>query len=110
MIIEAGENIYPIQIEEVVQEHPKVRYCAVVAVPDEERGQVPVAYVVRKDDSLGVEELKKFISKHPMLPAYKRPRYWRFVDSLPITATGKKQHYKLREQAIDDLKKGLLLR
>ncbi|HOA82617.1 MAG TPA: class I adenylate-forming enzyme family protein [Thermodesulfovibrio thiophilus] len=110
MIIEAGENIYPIQIEEVVQEHPKVMYCAVVAVPDEERGQVPVAYVVRKDDSLSVEELKKFISKHPMLPAYKRPRYWRFVDSLPITATGKKQHYKLREQAIDDLKKGLLLR
>lgn len=110
MVIVGGENIYPIQIEEVIQEHPKVMHCAVVGVPDEKRGQALVAYVVKKDESLTLEELKKFISKHPMLPAYKRPRYWRFLDSLPMTATGKKQHYKLREQAREDLKNGLLLR
>ncbi|MGC8938648.1 MAG: class I adenylate-forming enzyme family protein [Thermodesulfovibrio sp.] len=110
MIIVGGENIYPIQIEEVIQEHPKVMHCAVVGIPDETRGQALVAYVVTKDETLTLDELKKFISKHPMLPAYKRPRYWRFLDALPMTATGKKQHYKLREQAIDDLKKGLLLR
>lgn len=110
MLNVGGENIYPVQIEEVIQEHPKVMYCAVVGVPDEVRGQAIVAYVVKKDESLTLEELKKFISKHPMLPAYKRPRYWRFLDSLPMTATGKKQHYKLRQQALEDLKKGLFLR
>lgn len=110
MLNVGGENIYPVQIEEVIQEHPKVMYCAVVGVPDEVRGQAIVAYVVKKDDSLTLEELKKFISKHPMLPAYKRPRYWRFLDALPMTATGKKQHYKLRQQALEDLKKGLFLR
>lgn len=110
MVIVGGENIYPIQIEEVIQEHPKVMHCAVVGVPDEARGQALVAYVVKKDESLTLEELKKFISRHPMLPSYKRPRYWRFLDSLPMTATGKKQHYKLREQAKEDLKNGLLLR
>lgn len=66
--------------------------------------------MVRKDDSLTFEELKKFVISHPMIPVYKRPRYWRFVDNLPMTATGKKQHYKLREQVLEDLKKGLLTR
>lgn len=110
MLIVGGENIYPVQIEEVIQEHPKVMYCAVVGVPDEKRGQAIVAYVVKKNETLTIDELKKFISNHPMLPSYKRPRYWRFLDSLPMTATGKKQHYKLREQALEDLKNGLLLR
>lgn len=110
MLIVGGENIYPVQIEEVIQEHPKVMHCAVVGVPDEVRGQAIVAYVVKKDESLTVDELKKFIAKHPMIPSYKRPRYWRFIDALPMTATGKKQHYKLRQQALEDLKNGLLLR
>ncbi|MGC8718928.1 MAG: class I adenylate-forming enzyme family protein, partial [Thermodesulforhabdaceae bacterium] len=110
MIISGGENIYPVQIEEVIQEHPKVLYCAVVGVPDEVRGQAIVAYVVKKDESLTLEELKKFVASHPMLPPYKRPRYWRFVDALPMTATGKKQHYKLREQVLEDLKQGVLSR
>jgi acyl-CoA synthetase (AMP-forming)/AMP-acid ligase II len=110
MIIVGGENIYPVQIEEAIQEHPKVLQCAVVGVPDELRGQAIVAYVVKKDESLTLEELKEFISKHPMILPYKRPRYWVFVDELPMTATGKKQHYKLREKVLEDLKKGLLMR
>ncbi|MCD6490229.1 MAG: AMP-binding protein [Thermodesulfobacterium sp.] len=110
MIVVGGENIYPIQIEEAIQEHPKVLQCAVIGVPDKLRGQAIVAYVVKKDKSLTLEELKKFISKHPMIPPHKRPRYWAFVDELPMTATGKKQHYKLREKVLEDLKKGLLMR
>lgn len=110
MIISGGENIYPVQIEEAIQEHPKVMSCAVVGVPDEVRGQAIVAYVVKKDETLTLEELKKFIANHPMIPPYKRPRYWRFVDALPMTATGKKQHYKLRQQVLEDLKNGLLTR
>jgi len=110
MLIAGGENIYPIQIEEVVQEHPKVLYCAVVGLPDKVRGKAIVAYVVKKDETLTLDELKKFIAKHPMLPPYKRPRYWRFVEAIPMTATGKKQHYKLRQQVAEDFAKGLLLR
>jgi len=41
---------------------------------------------------------------------FKRPKFYRIVDELPMTATGKKQHYKLREQAKEDLKNGLLIR
>ncbi|PMP96668.1 MAG: AMP-dependent synthetase, partial [Thermodesulfobacterium geofontis] len=110
MIIVGGENIYPVQIEEAIQEHPKVLQCAVVGVPDELRGQALVAYVVRKDESLTLEELKEFVNKHPMISPHKRPRYWVFVDELPMTATGKKQHYKLREKVLEDLKKGILMR
>jgi len=110
MIIVGGENVYPIQVEEVIQEHPKVMSCAVVGVPDRQRGQALAAYIVKKDDSLTAEELREFLNRHPMLPPYKRPRYYRFVDELPMTATGKKQHYKLRERAAKDLEEKRLLR
>lgn len=110
MIIVGGENIYPIQIEEVIQEHPKVMSCAVVGVPDRQRGQALAAYVVKKDETLTVEELRDFLKDHPMIPPYKRPRYYCFVEQLPMTATGKKQHYKLREQAIKDLEEGRFVR
>lgn len=110
MILVGGENIYPIQIEEVIQEHPKVLNCAVVGVPDQQRGQALAAYIVKKDDSLTINELREFVINHPMVPSYKRPRYYCFVDVLPMTTTGKKQHYKLKEQAEKDLKERRLLR
>ncbi|SFM98008.1 class I adenylate-forming enzyme family protein [Thermodesulforhabdus norvegica] len=110
MIIVGGENIYPIQIEEAIQEHPKVMSCAVIGIPDRQRGQALAAYVVKKDESLTIEELREFIKGHPMIPPYKRPRYYCFVEQLPMTATGKKQHYKLREQALKDLEEGRLVR
>ena len=53
-------------------------------------------------------ELDAFCVAHPMLANYKRPRYYRFVDSLPMTATGKKMHYKARGQVLEDSKAGLL--
>lgn len=110
MLICSGENIYPAQIEEVLNTHPKVRDCIVTAVPDKTRGQAVAAYIVADDASLTVSEMIDFCNRSPMLSQYKRPRYYRFVDALPLTATGKKQHFKIREQAAQDLAAGLLRR
>lgn len=110
MIISAGENIYPTQIEEAINSHPKVRECVVIGVPDKLRGEAVAAYVIPEDDSLSIEALTAYCAKHPMLSPYKRPRYYRLVQELPLTATGKKMHYKMREIALDDLESGLLKR
>jgi len=108
MIISGAENIQPVQVEEVLNEHPKVKDCVVVGAPHEKWGEVVVAYVIPKDKTLTAKELDDFCLNHPSLARYKRPRYYRFVESLPFTATGKKQHYKVREQVVKDMAEGLL--
>ncbi|MBD5417170.1 MAG: AMP-binding protein [Desulfovibrio sp.] len=102
MIICAGENIYPTQVEAALNEHPKVAECAVVGRPDRLHGQCVAAYVVPADESLTVEELRAHCVAHPMLPPFKRPRFYTLVKELPHTATGKLLHYKVREQAERD--------
>ena len=99
MIVSAGENIYPTQIEAVLNEHPKVAESAVIGIPDKLRGEVVAAYVVPSDESLTVAELKEYCMHSPMLSSYKWPRVYNLVKELPHTATGKLMHYKLREQA-----------
>jgi acyl-CoA synthetase (AMP-forming)/AMP-acid ligase II len=108
MIISGGENIQPVQVEEALNNHPKVRENVVVGMPDEKWGQIVVAYVVPADPSLTARELDEFCVGHPMLARYKRPRYYRFVNELPMTATGKKMHYKVKAQVIEDSQRGLL--
>ena len=110
MIISGGENIYPTQIEEVINTHPKVKDCIVTAAPDRVRGELVTAYVVKGDDSLTVAELEEFCKKSNMIANYKRPRYYRFISEVPLNATGKKLHYKMKEMAKDDLLNGLLIR
>ena len=110
MIVCSAENIYPTQIEEILNEYEKVADSMVTSVPDKVRGQVVVAYVVAKDPELTVADLAKYCNEHPMLSTYKRPRWYRIVDSLPHTATGKKMHYVIKQQAAEDLKNGLLKR
>jgi acyl-coenzyme A synthetase/AMP-(fatty) acid ligase len=68
-------------------------------VPDERWGEVVVAYVVPASDELTAGECDKHLLAHPMLANFKRPRGYKFVASLPRTATGKLMHYKLREAA-----------
>lgn len=108
MIITSAENIYPTQIEEAINEHPKVKDTIVTSVPDKIRGQAVVAYVVPADKSLTIKELFDFCTNHKMLSAYKRPRYFALIDELPQTATGKKKHFEIKKRAAKDLKKGLL--
>jgi acyl-CoA synthetase (AMP-forming)/AMP-acid ligase II len=110
MIISGGENVHPNQVEAVLTELPGVTDAAVVGVPDERWGELVVAYVVRSDDTLDAAALEAHCHGHPMLAAYKRPRAYRFVDALPMTATGKKVHYQVRAQAAQDAVAGLLER
>jgi len=108
MLISGGENIHPVQVEEVINQHPKVFDSLVTGTPDPKWGQMVTAYVVRKDQSLTARELAEFCRKHPGLADFKRPRYLKFVDQLPMTATGKKMHHLLKRQAKTDLEKGEL--
>ncbi|MGY1439964.1 class I adenylate-forming enzyme family protein [Streptomyces reniochalinae] len=110
MILSGGENVHPVQVEEVLGRHPGVADCAVVGTPDPEWGQLVTAYVVRHDPELTVSDLDKHCRADPMLAAYKRPRAYRFTDALPLTATGKKVHYQVRAQAAEDAATGLLER
>ena len=68
------------------------------------------AYVIPEDDSLTVQELLDFCDASPNISKYQSPRYYRFVKTLPRTATGKKQHFVIKKQAKEDLAAGLLLK
>ena len=110
MIISGGENVHPTQVEAVLAEHPAIADSAVVGLADERWGEVVVAYVVPAGDGLDAAACEAHCSGHPMLAAFKRPRAYRFVSELPLTATGKKLHYQLREQAKQDAAQGLFQR
>ena len=109
MIISGGENVHPTQVEGILNEHPGVADSVVVGVPDEKWGELVVAYVIPSDGTLDAGALERHTREHPMLADYKRPRAYRFVDQIPLTATGKKLHYKVREQAQADAAAGLLV-
>lgn len=107
MLISGGENVHPIQVEEAINAHAGVADSLVVGVPDERWGQRVVAYVVREDPDLTAADLEAHCRGHAMLASFKRPWAYRFVDGLPLTATGKKVHYKARAQAAEDDAAGL---
>lgn len=116
MIISSGENIYPTEVEAVLNTHPKVKDCIVTSVPDKIRGQIVTAYVVpvnpSEEDNSGAfaEELDAFCKESNEIANFKRPRYYRFVSQIPFNATGKKLHVKIKQTASIDLKNGLLYR
>ncbi|MGU3411071.1 class I adenylate-forming enzyme family protein [Microbacterium sp. M1A1_1b] len=108
MVISGGENVHPVQVEAVLQEHAGVADSIVVGVPDEAWGEVVVAFIVRadrglpEDDTAAAAELETWTTEHPGLARYKRPRRYRFVTDLPYNATGKKVHYLAKAQAEDE--------
>ncbi|WEG07981.1 AMP-binding protein [Microbacterium horticulturae] len=107
MIISGGENVHPVQVEEVLAGHEGVADSIVVGLPDAQWGEVVVAYVQPREGQLvdaaaAAAELDAFLRASVRLADYKRPRRYAFVTELPYTATGKKQHFKLRAQAADD--------
>jgi fatty-acyl-CoA synthase len=100
MIIRGGENIYPREIEEFLYSHPKILDVQVVGVPDSVYGEEVMAWVILKEgETASTDEIRAFcngkISKH------KIPRYIEFIDAYPMTASGKIQKFRLREQAVD---------
>ena len=88
MILTAGYNVYPAELEQVIAAHPAVAMVAVVGAPNEEKGEIAVAFVVcHRDAALSESELIVHCREH--LAAYKVPREVRFVEDLPKTSTGK---------------------
>ena len=88
MIIRGGFNVYPREIEEVLISHPDVSLAAVVGVPHDSHGEEIKAFVIRNQGATITEEELVAWAKEQMA-AYKYPRIVAFVDSLPMTATGK---------------------
>ncbi|MFI5935399.1 long-chain fatty acid--CoA ligase [Actinoplanes sp. NPDC051494] len=88
MIIRGGFNVYPREIEEVLMTHEAVSLAAVIGVPDPRHGEEIKAYVIRKDGATVTEEELVAWGKEQMA-GYKYPRVVAFVDTLPMTATGK---------------------
>jgi long-chain acyl-CoA synthetase len=88
LIISAGENIYPREIEEVLAQHPKVKEVAVIGVKDEVRGEVPKAFVIAREGlPIDEKELRMFCRDN--LAGYKVPKYIELVPDLPRSPTGK---------------------
>jgi fatty-acyl-CoA synthase len=99
VIIRGGENVYPREVEEFLYTHPAVADVQVIGVPDERFGEEVCAWVVLKQGTaVGEEELRAFC--RGKIARYKVPRYVRFVDSFPMTVTGKIQKFKMRELEI----------
>jgi len=96
VIISGGSNIYPREVEEVLQRHPDVAECAVVGRPHPEWGEEVVAFVVTRGGAPVPEtELDKLCLDH--IARFKRPRVWRYVASLPKNSAGKVLKTELRK-------------
>ena len=101
MIIRGGENIYPREIEQLLRAHPAVTDVAVVGVPDDYWGEQAAAFVrPAPGNPVTQDELASYCRAH--LAAHKTPRHWVFVDSFPLTPSGKVQKFILREQFTPD--------
>jgi acyl-CoA synthetase (AMP-forming)/AMP-acid ligase II len=97
MIVSGGENIYPAEIEDALQSHPKILEAAVIGVYDEEWGESVKAIVVRKPgETLTEEEVIEYCKQH--LASYKKPKSVDFADALPRSSTMKVLKTVLREQ------------
>ena len=94
MILVSGFNVYPNEIEEVMSEHPAVVECGAIGIPNDQRGEEPKIFVVKKGD-VTEQELLDFGKKQ--LTGYKRPRHVQFVDELPKSNVGKILRKELRK-------------
>jgi fatty-acyl-CoA synthase len=102
MIIRGGENIYPREIEEFLYTHPKISDIQVYGVPDKKYGeQVMAAVILKKGQTMVEDEVRDFC--RDKIANYKIPKYVKFVDGYPMTASGKIQKFKMREMAIKEL-------
>jgi fatty-acyl-CoA synthase len=102
MIIRGGENIYPAEIEAFLMRHAKIAEAQVVGIPDQFMGEEVCALIrVKSGEELSEEEVREYckagISRH------KIPKFFRFVESFPLTASGKVQKFVLREMLIKEM-------
>ena len=96
MIVSGGENIYPREVERVLENHPAVAACAVVGIPDDTWGEALAAFIVRRPNAtLADEEVRTYCADR--LARFKRPSVVRFLETLPITGAGKVRKDALRD-------------
>lgn len=96
MVIRGGENIYPREVEEFLYTHPKIQEAQVFGIPDERMGEEVCVWVKLKDgESMDADELRTWCKGK--ITHFKVPRHIEFVDSYPMTVTGKIQKFKMRE-------------
>jgi 2-aminobenzoate-CoA ligase len=100
MIISSGYNIAGPEVEAALLAHAHVRECAVIGVPDTDRGQIVEAHVVLVEGVAPDDLTRKILQDHvkAVIAPYKYPRSVKFIDALPKTQTGKIQRFRLREQ------------
>ncbi len=99
LIIRGGENIYPREIEEYLHGHPKIADVYVTGLPDERLGETVLAWIkLKPGESATEEEIADFCRGR--IAHFKVPQYIRFVDTFPMTVTGKVQKFRMREQEI----------
>jgi fatty-acyl-CoA synthase len=102
MIIRGGENIYPREIEEFLYTHAEIADVQVIGVPDERYGEELLALVIVREGGVLTEDgVRDFCRDR--IAHFKIPRYVKFVESFPMTVTGKVQKFKMREAAIEEL-------
>ncbi|MCJ7594632.1 MAG: AMP-binding protein, partial [Desulfobacterales bacterium] len=90
-----GENVYPAQIEKVLADHPKISNVAIIGVPDEKWGETGMAFIVPKEgEKVTEEEVFDFLKDR--VSRFKFPRHVKFVDTLPMTASGKVKKVELK--------------
>ncbi|MGH2508402.1 MAG: AMP-binding protein [Ktedonobacteraceae bacterium] len=102
MIIRGGENVYPREIEEFLYTHPKVSDVQVIGVPDAKYGEEIMAWVqLNPGETATPDEIRAFCQGQ--IAHYKVPRYVKFVESFPMTVTGKIQKFLMRQTSIEEL-------
>ncbi|CAL1536596.1 unnamed protein product [Lymnaea stagnalis] len=99
MLIRGGENIYPLEIEQILYQHPKIKDVQVIGVPDKRLGEQVCAWIVVKSGmTLTDKDVKEFCKDK--MAKFKIPHYILFVEDLPKTVTGKIQKFVMREESI----------
>jgi long-chain acyl-CoA synthetase len=106
MIKSSGMNVYPVQVEAVLDKHPDVWGACVIGVPDETQVEKVKAFVVLKDAAKATPEMEKALMDHcrEHLIKWSCPREIEFRDSLPVTLVGKIAYTELEKQEIEKLR------
>ncbi|MGH9763861.1 MAG: AMP-binding enzyme, partial [Blastocatellia bacterium] len=101
LIIRGGENVAPKEVEDLLRQHPKVADVYVFGVPDEKYGETVAAAIrLTAGENATADEITAFCEGK--IAKFKIPRFVKFVESFPLTASGKVQRFKLREVHIQE--------
>jgi len=103
LVIRGGENVYPREVEEFLYRHPAIQDVQVIGVPDQKYGEELCAWAILRDGATLTEDGLRAFCKG-QIAHYKIPRYIRFVESFPMTVTGKIQKFVMREMMKEELR------